>query len=179
MECTVRWVGANAGMSFIGESGSGHAVVMDGAPEAGGRNLGPRPMEMLLMGTGGCSAFDVVLILQRARQKVSDCQVQLRATRAETDPKVFTDIHFHFVVSGQDLSAAAVERAVKLSHDKYCSASIMLGQVAQITHSVEIIDTAQQTAYSSPIRKHFIFLPNTSAMSIASQRIHLPARENI
>lgn len=146
MECTVRWVGANAGMSFIGESGSGHAVVMDGAPEAGGRNLGPRPMEMLLMGTGGCSAFDVVLILQRARQKVSDCQVQLRATRAETDPKVFTDIHFHFVVSGQDLSAAAVERAVKLSHDKYCSASIMLGQVAQITHSVEIIDTAQQPA---------------------------------
>ena len=146
MECTVRWVGANAGMSFIGESGSGHAVVMDGAPEAGGRNLGPRPMEMLLMGTGGCSAFDVVLILQRARQKVSDCQVKLRATRAETDPKVFTDIHFHFVVSGQDLSAAAVERAVKLSHDKYCSASIMLGQVAQITHSVEIIDTAQQTA---------------------------------
>ena len=107
MECTVRWVGANAGMSFIGASGSGHAVVMDGAPEAGGRNLGPRPMEMLLMGTGGCSAFDVVLILQRARQKVSDCQVQLRATRAETDPKVFTDIHFHFVVSGQDLSAAA------------------------------------------------------------------------
>ena len=135
MECTVRWVGANAGMSFIGESGSGHAVVMDGAPEAGGRNLGPRPMEMLLMGTGGCSAFDVVLILQRARQKVSDCQVQLRATRAETDPKVFTDIHFHFVVSGQGLSESAVERAVKLSHDKYCSASIMLGQVAQITHS--------------------------------------------
>ena len=141
MECTVRWVGANAGMSFIGESGSGHAVVMDGAPEAGGRNLGPRPMEMLLMGTGGCSAFDVVLILQKARQKVSDCQVQLRATRAETDQKVFTHIHFHFIVSGQGLSESAVERAVKLSHDKYCSASIMLSQVAQITHSVEIIDT--------------------------------------
>ncbi len=147
MQCTVRWVGENAGMSFIGESGSGHAVVMDGAPEAGGRNLGPRPMEMLLMGTGGCSAFDVVLILQKARQKVSDCQVQLQATRAETDPKVFTAIHFHFIVSGQGLSESVVERAVKLSHEKYCSASIMLGQVAQITHSVEIVDTAnQQTA---------------------------------
>ena len=146
MECTVRWVGANAGMSFIGESGSGHAMVMDGAPEAGGRNLGPRPMEMLLMGTGGCSAFDVVLILQRSRQKVSDCQVQLRATRAETDPKVFTQIHFHFIVSGQELSESAVERAVKLSHEKYCSASIMLGQVAQITHSLEIVDTAQSSA---------------------------------
>ena len=147
MQCTVRWVGENAGMSFIGESGSGHAVVMDGAPEAGGRNLGPRPMEMLLMGTGGCSAFDVVLILQKARQKVSDCQVQLQARRAETDPKVFTAIHFHFIVSGQGLSESVVERAVKLSHEKYCSASIMLGQVAQITHSVEIVDTAnQQTA---------------------------------
>lgn len=143
MECTVRWVGANAGMSFIGESGSGHAVVMDGAPEAGGRNLGPRPMEMLLMGTGGCSAFDVVLILQKARQKVTDCQVKLQATRAETDPKVFTQIHFHFIVSGEALSESAVERAVKLSHDKYCSASIMLSQVAQITHSIEIINTAQ------------------------------------
>ncbi len=143
MECTVRWVGANAGMSFIGESGSGHAVVMDGAPEAGGRNLGPRPMEMLLMGTGGCSAFDVVLILQKARQKVTDCQVKLQATRAETDPKVFTQIHFHFIVSGEALSESAVERAVKLSHDKYCSASIMLAQVAQISHSIEIINTAQ------------------------------------
>ncbi len=141
MDCTVRWAGSNAGMLFIGESGSGHSVVMDGAPEAGGRNLGPRPMEMLLMGTGGCSAFDVVLILQKSRQKVSDCQVQLRATRAETDPKVFTHIHFHFIVSGYELSEAAVERAVKLSHDKYCSASIMLSQAAQITHSFEVINT--------------------------------------
>ena len=141
MQCTVRWAGKNAGMSFIGESGSGHAVVMDGAPEVGGRNLGPRPMEMLLMGAGGCSAFDVVLILQKSRQNVSDCQVQLDATRAETDPKVFTKIHFHFVVSGHGLSNAAVERAVKLSHDKYCSASIMFAQVAQITHSFEVIDT--------------------------------------
>ena len=128
-------------MSFIGESGSGHAVVMDGAPEMGGRNLGPRPMEMLLMGTGGCSAFDVVLILQKSRQNVSDCQVHLDATRAESDPKVFTKIHFHFVVSGHGLSDTAVERAVKLSHDKYCSASIMLAQVAEITHSFEVVDT--------------------------------------
>ena len=140
MQCTVRWAGKNAGMSFIGESGSGHAVVMDGALEAGGRNLGPRPMEMLLMGAGGCSAFDVVLILQKSRQNVSDCQVQLNATRAEVDPKVFTKIHFHFVVTGHDLSNAAVERAVKLSHDKYCSASIMFAQVAQVTHSFEVIN---------------------------------------
>ena len=146
MECTVRWAGKNAGMSFIGESGSGHAVVMDGAPEAGGRNLGARPMEMLLMGTGGCSAFDVVLILQKSRQNVSDCQVHLDATRAESDPKVFTKIHFHFMVSGQGLSHAAVERAVKLSHEKYCSASIMLAQVAQITHSFEVIDTLEPLA---------------------------------
>lgn len=142
MECTVRWAGQKAGMSFIGESGSGHAVVMDGAPEAGGRNLGPRPMEMLLLGTGGCSAFDVVMILRKARQDVLDCQVQLRAERADTEPKVFTKIHFHFTVSGRGLSAPAVERAVKLSHEKYCSASIMLGQVANITHSVEVIDVA-------------------------------------
>ena len=141
MECTVRWVGKNAGMSFIGESGSGHAVVMDGAPEAGGRNLGPRPMEMLLMGTGGCSAFDVVMILQKARQNVTDCQVHLDATRAQIDPKVFTKIHFHFVVSGNGLSRAAVERAVKLSHEKYCSASIMLAQVAEISHSFEVVDS--------------------------------------
>ena len=140
MQCTVRWAGKNAGMSFIGESGSGHAVVMDGALEAGGRNLGPRPMEMLLMGAGGCSAFDVVLILQKSRQNVSDCQVQLNATRAVVDPKVFTKIHFHFVVTGHDLSNAAVERAVKLSHDKYCSASIMFAQVAQVTHSFEVIN---------------------------------------
>ena len=108
MKCTVRWAGKNAGMSFIGESGSGHAVVMDGAPEMGGRNLGPRPMEMLLMGTGGCSAFDVVLILQKSRQNVSDCQVHLDATRAESDPKVFTKIHFHFVAATVGASSPAV-----------------------------------------------------------------------
>ena len=143
MECTVRWVGPDAGMSFIGESGTNHAVLMDGAPEAGGRNLGPRPMEMVLIGTGGCTAFDVVMILQKGRQAVSDCVVKLSATRAETDPKVFTSIHFHFVVSGNKLSEASVERAVKLSHEKYCSASIMLAHSVNMTHSFEIIDTAQ------------------------------------
>lgn len=143
MECTVRWVGPQAGMSFIGESGTNHAVLMDGAPEAGGRNLGPRPMEMVLIGTGGCTAFDVVMILQKGRQAVSDCVVKLSATRAETDPKVFTSIHFHFVVSGNKLSEAPVERAVKLSHEKYCSASIMLAHSVNMTHSFEIIDTAQ------------------------------------
>jgi putative redox protein len=143
MECTVRWVGPQAGMSFIGESGTNHAVLMDGAPEAGGRNLGPRPMEMVLIGTGGCTAFDVVMILQKGRQAVSDCVVKLSATRAETDPKVFTSIHFHFVVSGNKLSEASVERAVKLSHEKYCSASIMLAHSVNMTHSFEIIDTAQ------------------------------------
>lgn len=143
MECTVRWVGPQAGMSFIGESGTNHAVLMDGAPEAGGRNLGPRPMEMVLIGTGGCTAFDVVMILQKGRQAVSDCVVKLSATRAEIDPKVFTSIHFHFVVSGNKLSEASVERAVKLSHEKYCSASIMLAHSVNMTHSFEIIDTAQ------------------------------------
>ena len=142
MECTVRWVGPQAGMSFIGESGTNHAVLMDGAPEAGGRNLGPRPMEMVLIGTGGCTAFDVVMILQKGRQAVSDCVVKLSATRAETDPKVFTSIDFHFVVSGNKLSEASVERAVKLSHEKYCSASIMLAHSVNMTHSFEIIDTS-------------------------------------
>ncbi|AXF85135.1 hypothetical protein DTO96_100855 [Ephemeroptericola cinctiostellae] len=142
MECTVRWVGPQAGMSFIGESGTNHAVLMDGAPEAGGRNLGPRPMEMVLIGTGGCTAFDVVMILQKGRQAVSDCVVKLSATRAETDPKVFTSIHFHFVVSGNKLSEASVKRAVKLSHEKYCSASIMLAHSVNMTHSFEIIDTS-------------------------------------
>ena len=143
MECTVRWVGPTAGMSFLGESGSNHAVLMDGAPEAGGRNLGPRPMEMVLIGTGGCSAFDVVMILQKSRQHVTDCVVKLSATRAETDPKVFTNIHFHFVVSGHQLTEAAVERAVKLSHEKYCSASIMLAKTASMTHSLEIIEVGE------------------------------------
>ena len=140
MECTVKWIGDS--MSFLAETGSKHALVMDAAADAGGRNLAPRPMEMLLAGTGGCTAFDVVMILQKGRQNVSDCVVKLTADRADTDPKVFTRIHFHFVVSGQQLSTAAVERAVKLSHEKYCSASIMLAHSVEMTHSFEVIDSA-------------------------------------
>lgn len=142
MECTVRWVGPDAGMSFIGESGTNHAVLMDGAPEAGGRNLGPRPMEMVLIGTGGCTAFDVVMILKKGRHNVSDCVVKMTSERASVDPKVFTTIHFHFIVSGHQLTASAVERAVKLSHEKYCSASIMLAHSVEMSHSFEIIDTS-------------------------------------
>lgn len=140
MDCTVRWVGIDAGMSFIAETGSGHAVVMDGAPEAGGRNLGPRPMEMLLAGTGGCSAFDVVLILKKGRQAVTGCEVSLKAERADTDPKVFTQIHFHYRVTGKQLKPDAVARAIELSKDKYCSASIMMAETANITYDFEIIE---------------------------------------
>ena len=140
MECTVRWMGNDAGMSFVAESGSGHATVMDGAPEAGGRNLGMRPMEMILAGTGGCSAFDVVLILKKGRHAVSGCEVSLNAERAETDPKVFTAIRMHFIVSGRGLTPAAVERAIALSHEKYCSASIMLAHTARISTSFELIE---------------------------------------
>jgi putative redox protein len=127
-------------MSFVAESGSGHAVVMDGAVDAGGRNLGPRPMEMVLAGTGGCTAFDVVLILKRGRHAVSGCEVRLTAERAEADPKVFTHIHFHYRVKGRQLKPEAVARAIELSKDKYCSASIMIGKTAEITHDFEIID---------------------------------------
>lgn len=137
MECTVRW---HEGMSFIAETGSGHLVPMDGAPDAGGRNLAPRPMEMLLAGLGGCTAFDVVLILQRGRHEVTDCSVKLQAERAETDPKVFTRINLHYTVTGKALKAEAVERALKLSAEKYCSASIMLGKTAGITHSLEVLE---------------------------------------
>lgn len=140
MECTVRWQGADAGMSFVAESGSGHALVMDGAPEAGGRNLGPRPMEMLLAGTGGCTAFDVVLILKRGRHAVSGCEVKLSAERAESDPKIFTRVHFHYRIKGRQLKPEAVARAIELSKDKYCSASIMIGKTAEITHDFEIIE---------------------------------------
>ncbi len=137
MECLVKWVG---GASFLAETGSGHTVVMDGAPEAGGRNLAPRPMEMLLVGAGGCTAFDVMLILKRGRHPVTDCQVKIQAERAETDPKVFTRLHYHYVVSGDGLKPSAVERAVHMSAEKYCSASIMLGQTAEVSHTWEIID---------------------------------------
>ena len=135
MKASVKWLD---NMTFVGESGSGHAVIMDAAPEAGGHNLGVRPMEMLLIGTGGCSAIDVMLILKKSRQDVTDCRVELEAERAETDPKVFTKIRMHFVVSGRGLSENHVRRAVDLSAEKYCSASIMLGQVAEVTHSYEI-----------------------------------------
>lgn len=137
MECTVRW---HEGMSFVAETGSGHMVSMDGAPEAGGRNLAPRPMELLLAGTGGCTAFDIVLILKRGRHEVTGCEVKLQAERAETDPKVFTRINMHFVVSGRKLKPEIVERAVNLSAEKYCSASIMLGKTAEITHSFEVVN---------------------------------------
>lgn len=137
MECTVKWLD---GVSFIAETGSGHLVTMDGAPDAGGRNLAPRPMEMMLAGAGGCSAFDVVLILQRSRQDIIDCQVKLIAERAETDPKVFTKIGFHYTVKGRNLKPNIVERAIHLTADKYCSASVMLGKTAEIEHTWEIIE---------------------------------------
>jgi putative redox protein len=142
MESTIRWMGNDAGMSFVAESGSGHAIVMDGAPEAGGRNLGMRPMELVLAGTGGCTAFDVVLILKKGRHAVTGCEVSLRAERAETDPKVFTRVHFHYRVKGRQLKRDAVARAIELSKDKYCSASIMLAETAEITHDFEVIDEA-------------------------------------
>jgi len=138
MECRVKWIGSD-GMSFVAETGSGHAFVMDGAPEGGGRNLGPRPMETVLAGTGGCTAYDVVVILKKSGQQVSGCEVQLHAERAETDPKVFTKIQMHFVVRGRDLKTSVVESAIKLSHGKYCSASAMLGKTADITWNYEIL----------------------------------------
>ena len=138
MECTVRW---HDGMSFVAETGSGHLLCMDGAPDAGGRNLAPRPMELLLAGTGGCTAFDIVLILKRGRHDVSGCEVKLTADRAEIDPKVFTRINMHFVVTGKNLKPAVVERAVALSAEKYCSASIMLGKTAEISHSFEVVES--------------------------------------
>jgi putative redox protein len=127
-------------MAFAARSGSGHIVVMDGAPEGGGNNLAPRPMELILAGAGGCTAFDVVMILNKSRQDISGCEVQLKADRAETDPKVFTRIHFHFIVKGRALKAEAVDRAINLSAEKYCSASIMLGKTATITHDWEIVE---------------------------------------
>ncbi|MGY8523654.1 OsmC family protein [Paracidovorax citrulli] len=139
MECKVTWMG-NEGMSFVAQTGSGHIVAMDGAPEGGGHNLAPRPMEMVLLGTGGCTAYDVVLILKRGRHDVRGCSVKLEAERAGEDPKVFTRIHFQFTVTGRNLNPAAVERAVQLSHEKYCSASIMLAKTAELTHGVEIVE---------------------------------------
>ena len=137
MKATIKWID---GVAFVGESESGHAVVLDGPPTAGGRNIGIRPMELLLIGMGGCSAFDVVSILTKGRQDLVDCRAELSAERAEEDPKVFTRIHVHYVVSGRGLKAATVERAIKLSAEKYCSASIMLGKTAEVTHDYEIIE---------------------------------------
>jgi len=128
------------GMSFVAQTGSGHIVAMDGAPDGGGNNLAPRPMEMMLVGAGGCTAYDVVLILKRSRQDVRGCSVKLEAERAAEDPKVFTKINFHFTVTGRGLKPEIVERAIKLSHDKYCSASIMLARTAEITHTSEIVE---------------------------------------
>ncbi len=148
MECTVSWTGAlgtRSGMGFVAETGSGHTLVMDGAPDAdkpdnGGQNLAPRPLETVLAGTGGCTAYDVVLILRRGRHDVRGCSVKLTAERATEDPKVFTRIHMHFSVSGKALPAAAVERAIAMSHEKYCSASIMLGKTAEISTSFELLE---------------------------------------
>ena len=147
MECTVTWTGAagtRSGMGFLAETGSGHVIAMDGAPDAvkpenGGQNLAPRPMETLLAGTGGCTAYDVVLILKRGRHDVRGCTVKLTSERAATDPKVFTTIHMHFTVTGKGIPELAVERAIAMSHDKYCSASIMLAKTATITTSFELI----------------------------------------
>ena len=129
-------------MAFSATGGSGHTVLMDASPEVGGENRGPRPMEMLLMGLGGCTSIDVVSILEKARQQVDDCKVEISASRATAPPKVFTDIHVHFIVSGKGLSPDRVERAIMLSAEKYCSASIMLGKAANITHDYEIMETA-------------------------------------
>jgi len=137
MKAVVKWLD---NMSFVGESGSGHSLVMDGPPEDGGRNLGVRPMEMVLLGMGGCTAFDVVLILQRQRQAITDCQVELSAERAETVPKVFTKIHVHYIVKGKSLDEKKVARAVEMTAEKYCSVSIMLSKSADITHDFEIME---------------------------------------
>lgn len=138
MDCTIHWMPAS-GMAFTAETGSGHLLTMDGAPDGGGRNLAPRPMETLLAGAGGCTAYDVVLILKRGRQDVTGCSVKLQADRAETDPKVFTRINLHFTVTGRNLSEPAVARAIALSHEKYCSATIMLAKTAEITTSHEVV----------------------------------------
>ena len=141
MECTIHWL-PGSGMGFVAETGSGHLLTMDGAPDGGGRNLAPRPMELLLAGTGGCTAFDVVAILKKGRHAVTGCEVNLTAERADTDPKVFTHIHFHFRVTGKGLKPEVVTRAINLSKEKYCSASIMLGETAKITHDFEIVEAA-------------------------------------
>jgi len=137
MKTRVKWLD---NMSFVGESGSGHSIVMDGPPEFGGRNLGVRPMEMLLLGLGGCASFDVVSMLKKSKQDLVDCEVEIAAERAPEEPKVFTKIHLHFIISGNDLSEKRVKRAIELSAEKYCSASIMLGKTAEVTHDYELVN---------------------------------------
>ncbi|HYJ19805.1 MAG TPA: OsmC family protein [Burkholderiales bacterium] len=137
MKVRIKWI---ENVAFVGETGSNHAIVMDGAPEGGGRNIGPRPMETVLAGTGGCAAYDVVAILRKARQDITDCVVDVEADRAAEDPKVFTRIHFHFTIKGRNIKREHIERAIHLSADKYCSASIMLGKTAQISHDYEIVE---------------------------------------
>jgi putative redox protein len=137
VKARVQWMGPEQ-MSFVAEADSGHALVMDGSVAIGGRNIGPRPMELLLMGLGGCSSIDVVMILQKSRQDIRDCVVELSAQRADQEPKVFTQIHLHFVVSGKALDPKRVAHAINLSAEKYCSASIMLGKTAVITHDYEV-----------------------------------------
>ncbi|MBI1942886.1 MAG: OsmC family protein [Betaproteobacteria bacterium] len=137
MECTVRW---GAGMTFLAETGSNHLVAMDGAPEGGGRNLAPRPMEVVLAGAGGCTAYDVVVILKKNGQEVTGCEVKLSAERAATDPKVFTKIHMHFAVRGRNLKRNLVEQAIRLSHEKYCSATAMLVKTAEVTRDFEVLE---------------------------------------
>jgi putative redox protein len=138
MECTIHWV-PGSGMGFVAETGSGHLLTMDGAPDGGGRNLAPRPMETLLAGAGACTAYDVALILKRGRHEVTGCEVKVQADRAETDPKVFTRINLHFTVRGRNLADAVVARAIALSHEKYCSATIMLAKTAEIGTSFEVV----------------------------------------
>ncbi|MEO6146064.1 MAG: OsmC family protein [Sulfuriferula sp.] len=138
MQARIKWI---ENVAFLGETGSGHAVLMDGAQEGGGRNLGPRPMELVLIGTGGCTAYDVVHILKKSRAEISDCVAEIEAQRADEGPKVFTKIHFHFIVTGKNLKPELVERAINLSAEKYCSASIMLSKTATITHDFEIRET--------------------------------------
>ena len=140
MKARIKWI---EGAAFLGESGSGHGIVLDGAPESGGRNLGVRPMEALLIGLGACSAFDVVEILNKGRQTFAACEVELEAERSETVPKVFTKIHLHFVMTGAGLAPDKVARAIQLSAEKYCSASAMLGATAEITHDFEIVEPKQ------------------------------------
>ncbi len=146
MKSRIKWI---ENVAFACESGSGHAIVADGAPDAGGRNLGPRPMELVLMGSGACSAFDVVEILRKGRQAITDCVVDIESERATTHPKVFTRIHFHFVVTGHRLDSAKVARAIELSASTYCSATAMLAKTASVTHDFEIRDASDATPVGS------------------------------